>query len=87
MSVQTIETRNPFPQQTGYVRSAAKHLATFVCYFITCLNVARQRRRLQALDEQMLKDIGISAVDAYRESSRSFWDVPESLRPRRQNRP
>ena len=85
MSVQTIQTRTPFPHQTGYVRSIARRFGTFLCFFITCLNVARQRRRLRAMDEQMLKDIGISAVDAYRESTRSFWDIPDQLKPDQQN--
>ena len=86
MSVQTIQTRSPFAQQTGYASSIARRFGSFLCYFITCLNVARQRRRLRAMDEQMLKDIGISAVDAYRESTRSFWDVPEDLMPGGQDR-
>ena len=37
--------------------------------------LARQRRRLVALDEHMLKDIGIARADASREGSRLFWDA------------
>jgi uncharacterized protein YjiS (DUF1127 family) len=37
--------------------------------------LARQRRRLVALDEHMLKDIGITRADASREGSRLFWDA------------
>jgi len=33
----------------------------------------RQRRALQELSEHMLKDIGISRCDVYRESSKFFW--------------
>ena len=47
-------------------------------YFLTCLEVARQRRRLIALDERTLKDVGISRNDALREGSRYFWDLPEA---------
>jgi uncharacterized protein YjiS (DUF1127 family) len=36
--------------------------------------VARQRRALLALDERLLKDIGITRPDAEREASRPFWD-------------
>ena len=36
--------------------------------------VARQRRALLALNEHMLKDIGITRADAEREASRPFWD-------------
>jgi uncharacterized protein YjiS (DUF1127 family) len=34
---------------------------------------ARQRRALLALDDRMLKDIGITRADAEREASRPFW--------------
>ncbi len=34
---------------------------------------ARQRHQLMALDERMLKDIGLSRADAYREASKPFW--------------
>ena len=33
----------------------------------------RQRRALQSLNDDMLKDIGVSRCDVYRESSKSFW--------------
>ena len=38
--------------------------------------VARERRALMALGDDALKDIGLSRSDAYREGSRSFWDLP-----------
>jgi uncharacterized protein YjiS (DUF1127 family) len=34
---------------------------------------ARQRRGLYALDERMLKDIGITSVDVEREAGKPFW--------------
>jgi uncharacterized protein YjiS (DUF1127 family) len=37
--------------------------------------LAQQRRRLLALDDRMLKDIGITRVDACREGARPFWDA------------
>ena len=52
-------------------------------YFLSCLDVARQRRQLLALDERKLKDVGISRIDALREANRQFWDLPEHLKPRR----
>ena len=33
----------------------------------------RQRRALQNLNDDMLKDIGLSRCDVYRESSKGFW--------------
>ena len=32
-----------------------------------------QRRALQNLNDDMLKDIGLSRCDVYRESSKGFW--------------
>ncbi len=52
-------------------------------YFLTCLDVARQRRQLLALDDRALKDIGISRTDALREANGFFWDIPEHQKPRR----
>ena len=51
--------------------------------FLTCLDVARQRRQLLALDDRALKDIGISRTDALREANGFFWDIPEHQKPRR----
>ena len=34
---------------------------------------ARQRHLLMAMDERMLKDIGLSRADATREASKPFW--------------
>lgn len=34
---------------------------------------ARQRRRLRALDEHRLQDIGVSRNDALREAGKPFW--------------
>ncbi|MCP5159182.1 MAG: DUF1127 domain-containing protein [Gammaproteobacteria bacterium] len=36
-------------------------------------DVYHQRRALLALDEAMLKDIGISRTDALQEGSKPFW--------------
>jgi uncharacterized protein YjiS (DUF1127 family) len=38
--------------------------------------VYRERRALMGLSTQALKDIGLSKADAYREGSRSIWDLP-----------
>lgn len=34
---------------------------------------AAQRHRLAQLDDRLLRDIGVSRADAYRESSKWFW--------------
>ena len=38
--------------------------------------VWRQRRDLLALDDRMLKDIGLSSADAWGEGNRDFLDLP-----------
>lgn len=40
--------------------------------------IAKQRRMLAQLNDAQLKDIGISRYDAIEESSRDFWDIPET---------
>ena len=37
------------------------------------LETARQRRTLAALDDHVLRDIGITRVEAEREAERPFW--------------
>lgn len=38
--------------------------------------VYRERRALMSLSAEALKDLGLSKADAYREGSRSIWDLP-----------
>jgi uncharacterized protein YjiS (DUF1127 family) len=38
--------------------------------------VRRERRMLLALDDRMLKDIGVNSGDVARETSRAPWDLP-----------
>lgn len=40
------------------------------------LEIRRQRKALLGLDERMLADVGLSKADVYRESNRSFMDMP-----------
>jgi uncharacterized protein YjiS (DUF1127 family) len=43
--------------------------------FRLALQVWHERRVLLAMDDRMLKDLGLNGI-AYREASRPFWDVP-----------
>ncbi len=38
-----------------------------------CVEIYRQRRALEALDERMLKDIGVSRCDVEAEIERPLW--------------
>jgi len=53
----------------GMQRLAAIGLARLLRWY----ELARQRRALLALNDHMLKDIGISRAEAEREASRPFW--------------
>lgn len=43
---------------------------------ILAYRIHRERRALMALSEHMLKDIGLSRSQAYREAERPFFDIP-----------
>jgi len=45
----------------------------FVTFLFDCLDVYRQRRALEALDDRMLKDIGLTRCDVEAEVSRPVW--------------
>jgi uncharacterized protein YjiS (DUF1127 family) len=40
---------------------------------LTWLGRARQRRALSELNDQMLRDIGLTRADAWAESEKPFW--------------
>jgi len=58
-------------------------VGAFWAWLQLVLETRRQRQALLALDHRMLKDIGLSGADAYREASRPLFDVQASRSPRR----
>ena len=50
-----------------------RHAAIGLARLLQWHELARQRRALLALNDHMLKDIGISRAEAEREASRPFW--------------
>ncbi|MEZ5817281.1 MAG: DUF1127 domain-containing protein [Hyphomicrobiaceae bacterium] len=60
----------PWPAQTVSPWLKARR------FLQAALSVAGERRRLAALDDRMLKDIGLSRSLAEREVARDFFDVP-----------
>ena len=59
--------------------AAVELAAAFALYAImlavACQQRVRERRALAALDDRMLRDIGISRADAERETSKPFWHI------------
>ncbi len=53
-------------------------IRSLLALFMTCLEVAQQRRELRALDGRMLRDIGVRRLDAKQEADRGFWDLPDA---------
>jgi uncharacterized protein YjiS (DUF1127 family) len=66
------------PAITTVAGSPAKRAVARLWRFIeAALRVRRERRELGALDDYLLKDIGVSRSQAQREANRDFFDVPE----------
>jgi uncharacterized protein YjiS (DUF1127 family) len=51
----------------------ATSLRLVVTFLFDCLETYRQRKALAALDDHMLKDIGLTRCDVEAEVSRPFW--------------
>lgn len=65
-----------------YNRRPSTLLVNTVVRFVSVTSIARiwverrkQRRRLAELPPHLLKDIGISPVEASREAAKPFWEV------------
>jgi uncharacterized protein YjiS (DUF1127 family) len=75
MIMSTCETVHPSPVPLVRERSRPGW-AALLGRLGVAFAVARERRALRALSDEALKDIGLSRADAYREGTRSFWDLP-----------
>ena len=56
------------------VAQLARRADRVITTLLRWYELSRQRRALLRLDDHMLKDIGLSRVDALREADRRFWD-------------
>lgn len=52
-------------------------LARLAAWTLRAAELRRQRRALGELDAHLLRDIGVSPIDARREVERPFWQHPE----------
>jgi uncharacterized protein YjiS (DUF1127 family) len=73
-------TQTPFPDFSAQAPSFASalaaiysHIASFSIWLATCLERQRQRGQLAELDDHMLRDIGITRVEALREAGKPWW--------------
>lgn len=65
---------------TTLLAGAVRHLRHPPRSLIDFLLLRRQRRRLAALDDRMLDDIGLTRDAAETEARRTLWDVPPHWR-------
>jgi len=57
----------------GRGASPGSRAASLLRYILTWSDRIRQRRALQALDDWVLKDIGLSRADVMHEYDKPFW--------------
>lgn len=67
-----LSDRTPAPAERGSA-TGRSGTASLLRYILTWAERARQRRALQALDEWVLKDIGLSRADVMHEYDKPFW--------------
>lgn len=75
MSTKSVDFAKSSSLPAGAPRSLGGNLVTLTRFFLTCLEVAEQRRQLATLDERALTDIGLSPDDVQKEVGRGFWDI------------
>lgn len=64
------------PINTPAATSAlGRHISRACTWFAACRETARQRRALELLDDDRLRDIGLTRVDVEREAGRNPWDL------------
>jgi uncharacterized protein YjiS (DUF1127 family) len=64
-----LSGRTPAPAE----RALGSRATSLLRHILTWAERIRQRRALQALDEWVLKDIGLSRADVMREYDKPFW--------------
>lgn len=58
---------------TGAARWIRRGAAAALAALLSWQERARQRRSLEALDDRLLKDIGLSRADVFGEATKRFW--------------
>lgn len=75
MTSRTVYLDSPSSPAAGFapVRSLGRFVGSFLNRLAEWQDRAEQRTHLAGMDDRMLKDIGINAIDAARESGKPFW--------------
>ena len=53
----------------------SRHIARALAWFAACRETAHQRQALERLDDDRLRDIGLTRADVEREIGRRPWDL------------
>ena len=64
----------PFSTAATGLSAAQPKRAGWLAWMTRCLQAIETRRHLAEMDDRMLKDIGITRLDALHEAGRSPWD-------------
>ena len=73
---QIRKAHNSVPMAEAKARKGVTLFARAIARVRRWRQLSSQRRELAQLSDTMLKDIGLSRVDALREAERPFWDDP-----------
>jgi uncharacterized protein YjiS (DUF1127 family) len=63
------------PVQEPWLRQASQTIERAVDAILTWRERVRMRRQLLSLDDRLLKDIGITRLQAQSEAEKPFWQV------------
>jgi uncharacterized protein YjiS (DUF1127 family) len=63
------------PVQEPWLRQASRAIERAVDAILTWRERVRMRRQLLSLDDRLLKDIGITRLQAQSEAEKPFWQV------------
>ena len=73
----TIQVRTARPARRDFVSSLVSRglscVGRAVDLLLTWQQRARDRRQLEALNDRMLRDIGLTRADVFAEGSKPFW--------------
>lgn len=67
--VEGVKSKTVFFRVSSRLRSICRKLLRY-------RQLAAQRRQLATLNDEALKDLGLSRADVYQEVRRPFWDEP-----------